>query len=63
MSRPPIRIAVLFFCHETVSFLPNDTTRADFISAESPPPATHCLCGNATAIWGASCRSRGSTTA
>jgi microcystin degradation protein MlrC len=36
MSRPPIRIAVLFFCHETVTFLPNDTTRADFVSAESP---------------------------
>lgn len=45
MSRPPIRIAVLFFCHETVSFLPNDTTRADFISAESPAS------GDALLMW------------
>ena len=31
-----IRIAVLQFAHETVTFLPNDTTRADFIYPGSP---------------------------
>ncbi|MEA2815416.1 MAG: hypothetical protein QOI93_3113, partial [Rhodospirillaceae bacterium] len=31
MSRKPIRIAVLHFSHETVTFLKNDTTLADFI--------------------------------
>ena len=31
-----IRIAVLQFCHETVTFLPNDTTLADFIYPGSP---------------------------
>jgi microcystin degradation protein MlrC len=32
----PIRIAVLNFAHETVTFLPNDTTREDFIYTGSP---------------------------
>ena len=32
----PIRIAVLNFAHETVTFLPNDTTRQDFIYPGSP---------------------------
>jgi microcystin degradation protein MlrC len=32
----PIRIAVLNFAHETVTFLPNDTTREDFIYEGSP---------------------------
>ncbi len=32
----PIRIAVLFFAHETVTFLSNDTTLADFIYPGSP---------------------------
>src|SRR4051812_19147051 len=32
----PIRIAVLFFAHETVTFLSNDTTRDDFIYPGSP---------------------------
>jgi microcystin degradation protein MlrC len=32
----PIRIAVLNFAHETVTFLPNDTTRDDFIYDGSP---------------------------
>ncbi|MFO1079495.1 MAG: M81 family metallopeptidase [Reyranellaceae bacterium] len=40
MSRPsirqPIRIAVLHFAHETVSFLPNDTTLEDFTYDGSP---------------------------
>jgi hypothetical protein len=35
MSRP-IRIAVLHFSHETVTFLKNDTTREDFIYPGSP---------------------------
>src|SRR6478735_4979926 len=33
---PPIRIAVLNFAHETVTFLPNDTTYEDFIYEGSP---------------------------
>jgi len=32
----PIRIAVLHFSHETVTFLANDTTLADFIYPGSP---------------------------
>ena len=36
MSRPPIRIAVLHFAHETVTFLKNDTTLDDFVYAGSP---------------------------
>ena len=32
----PIRIAVLHFAHETVSFLKNDTTTDDFIYQGSP---------------------------
>ena len=34
--KPPIRIAVLHFSHETVTFLTNDTTLADFIYLGSP---------------------------
>ncbi len=36
MDAPPIRIAVLQFSHETVTFLKNDTTLADFIYPGSP---------------------------
>ena len=36
MAGPPIRIAVLHFSHETVTFLGNDTTLADFIYEGSP---------------------------
>jgi microcystin degradation protein MlrC len=36
MNGPPIRIAVLYFCHETVTFLTNDTTLEDFIYKGSP---------------------------
>ena len=32
-----IRIAVLHFAHETVTFLRNDTTHHGFIYAGSPP--------------------------
>jgi len=34
--KSPIRIAVLHFAHETVSFLNNDTTLADFVYPGSP---------------------------
>lgn len=36
MSRKPIRIAVLHFSHETVTFLKNDTTVEDFLYKGSP---------------------------
>src|SRR5258708_3627183 len=36
MSNPSMRIAVLHFSHETVTFLKNDTTREDFIYPGSP---------------------------
>ncbi|HWK43970.1 MAG TPA: M81 family metallopeptidase [Stellaceae bacterium] len=36
MTRKPIRIAVLYFCHETVTFLKNDTTLEDFLYPGSP---------------------------
>ncbi len=36
MNRKPIRIAVLYFGHETVTFLKNDTTLDDFIYKGSP---------------------------
>src|SRR5690349_4940414 len=36
MARRPIRIAVLYFAHETVTFLKNDTTLDDFIYPGSP---------------------------
>ena len=36
MARRPIRIAVLYFVHETVTFLRNDTTLDDFVYEGSP---------------------------
>src|SRR5258708_23853239 len=36
MAPRPIRIAVLYFAHETVTFLKNDTTLDDFIYTGSP---------------------------
>jgi microcystin degradation protein MlrC len=36
MNKPPIRIAVLMFSHETVTFLKNDTALEDFIYEGSP---------------------------
>ncbi|MEJ1978892.1 MAG: M81 family metallopeptidase [Acetobacteraceae bacterium] len=36
MTKQPIRIAVLYFAHETVTFLPNDTTVDDFLYEGSP---------------------------
>ena len=35
MTKPAIRIAVLHFVHETVTFLNNDTTPDDFIDPSS----------------------------
>ena len=35
MTKPAIRIAVLHFAHETVTFLNNDTTLDDFIYPSS----------------------------
>ena len=32
----PVRIAVLHFAHETVTFLPNDTELDDFVFEGSP---------------------------
>ena len=36
MDHKPIRIAVLKFAHETVTFLPSDTTIDDFTYPGSP---------------------------
>jgi len=36
MTKPPVRIAVLHFAHETVTFLKNATTMDDFIYPGSP---------------------------
>ena len=36
MARPPIRIAVLQFVHETVTFLQSDTTIEDYTFPGSP---------------------------
>ena len=59
MNKPSMRIAVLHFSHETVTFLPNDTTLEDFIypglagqrrgAAASRPRSP---------TWAASCRWR-----
>lgn len=43
MSRPSIRIAVLHFAHETVSFLANDTTLEDFVYEGSPASGERLL--------------------
>jgi hypothetical protein len=43
MSRPQIRIAVLHFSHETVTFLKNDTTLNDFIYPGSPAKGEELL--------------------
>ena len=45
MSRPPIRIAVLFFCHETCPSYPMIPLVRISSRPSCPPPATHCLCG------------------
>ena len=40
---PPMRIAVLHFSHETVTFLANDTTLADFTYPGSPAKGDEVL--------------------
>jgi microcystin degradation protein MlrC len=57
-----MRIAVLQFAHETVTFLPNDTTREDFIYPGSPAAARRCSPPTRRAIWAASYRSRANMT-
>ena len=42
MDQRPIRIAVLHFSHETVTFLSNDTTRDDSSTRAPPLPARLC---------------------
>src|SRR5690349_23191528 len=48
----PIRIAVLNFAHETVTFLPNDTTRDDFIYEGSPAGGEALLSWDARSYMG-----------
>jgi len=48
----PIRIAVLNFAHETVTFLPNDTTRDDFIYEGSPAKGEALLAWDARSYMG-----------
>jgi microcystin degradation protein MlrC len=52
MTRQPIRIAVLNFAHETVTFLPNDTTRDDFIYQGSPAKGEALLAWDARSYMG-----------
>jgi microcystin degradation protein MlrC len=48
----PIRIAVLNFAHEKVTFLPNDTTREDFIYQGSPAGGEALLSWDAKSYMG-----------
>ncbi len=48
----PIRIAVLQFSHETVTFLPNDTTIADFTYPGSPATGEALLATDPTGYMG-----------
>jgi microcystin degradation protein MlrC len=52
MTDRPVRIAVLNFAHETVTFLPNDTTREDFIYAGSPAKGEALLNWDARSYMG-----------
>ncbi|WGS18891.1 MULTISPECIES: M81 family metallopeptidase [unclassified Bradyrhizobium] len=54
MSDRKIRIAVLQFSHETVSFLPNETTRDDFICPGSPAKGEALLRSDPTNYMGGS---------
>ena len=47
-----MRIAVLYFAHETVTFLPNDTTLADFIYKGSPARGEALLAHDARSYLG-----------
>ena len=52
MARRPIRIAVLHFAHETVTFLKNDTTLEDFIYEGSPASGEALLAYDAKSYMG-----------
>src|SRR5207248_3931391 len=52
MARRPIRIAVLHFAHETVTFLKNDTTLDDFIYPGSPAKGEALLAHDARSYMG-----------
>ena len=54
MARQPIRIAVLHFAHETVTFLKNDTTLDDFIYKGSPAKGEALLAYDPSPTWAAS---------
>ena len=47
-----MRIAVLYFAHETVTFLPNDTTLADFTYEGSPAKGEALLAHDARSYLG-----------
>src|SRR5215475_315305 len=52
MSRQPIRIAVLHFAHETVTFLKNDTTLEDFVYKGSPASGEALLAHDSRSYMG-----------
>jgi hypothetical protein len=49
-----IRIAVLNFVHETVTFLPNDTTLGDFVHHGSPARGEALLAWEPAPTWAGS---------
>jgi microcystin degradation protein MlrC len=49
-----IRIAVLNFVHETVTFLPNDTALDDFVHDGSPARGEALLAWEPRPTWAAS---------
>ena len=52
MNKSPIRIAVLVFLHETVTFLKNDTALEDFIYEGSPAKGEALLSGDRKSYMG-----------
>jgi hypothetical protein len=62
MPRPPFRIAVLQFVHETVTFLRSDTTIDDYTFAGSPAGGEALLAADPNPISAVSCRSPASST-
>ena len=52
MNQKPMRIAVLKFSHETVTFLPYDTTREDFTYEGSPASDEALLTSEPTSYIG-----------
>ena len=53
MDSRPIRIAVLHFSHETVTFLKNDTTLEDFTYPGSPAKGEALLAMTSKTTWAA----------